>query len=513
MSWAEPLPRVAPAPVAAATEVIEPESRFIRCVIVMALPLTCRRVNLGATTLRCKRRSRPLLVVRLAGPGDVATMVYPTIAMAHRLRLTVVFFAHLLRDLAGTLLARLRRSFRTTVLGEEHLAVGVDIFPFFEKMTGVGWYEWNLLACLPDADPALELRFYAHTFAAPDEPAPPPMPTAVRSRLRFHHLPPGFLLPIAPTIRTLRGVVEPLLLFLDGNDVFFAPNFFVPRRHLAATRAVVATVHDLAFLRLPQTVQQETLDNLHRHLARALFAASALIAVSTATGRDLEQLLGVSPRRVHVIHEGVDPSFTKPAPVSTSLPAGLPDQYLLFVSTLEPRKNVIVLLDAFAAAVSRGYPGDLVLVGRWGWRTEGAQAALARSPVRGRIHHLDYLDREVLKLVLGRADALVFPSLLEGFGLPVVEAMAAGTPVITSPCSSLPEVGGDAVLYADPADPAALAGAILKLATDPALRDRMVVAGRERASRFRWEDAARATSSVLRRAAGLPQPCPDAYRV
>ena len=429
--------------------------------------------------------------------------------MGRRITLTLAFIAHVLRDLAGSLVSRLRQRYRQAVLGEERIAVGVDIFPFFERMTGVGWYEWNLLARLPEADPAIELRYYAQTFAAPDEPSPPPMPTAVRTRFRFHHIPAGFLLPIPATIRLLRAVVEPLLLFLDGNDVFFAPNFFVPRRHSAAVRALVPTVHDLAFLRLPGTIQRETLDNLHRHLPAALFSADALIAVSAATAGDLVGLAGVSPRRVHVVHEGVDPAFGG----AEGEVDGLPGRYLLFVSTLEPRKNVVGLLAGFAAAAAAGYPGDLVLVGRWGWRTEAAQAALRESPVRGRIHHLDYLDRGTLAGVLRRAEALVFPSLLEGFGLPVVEAMACGVPVIVSATSSLPEVAGDAGLYVDPARPEEIAAAVLRLAGDPDLAACLSAAGRARAARFRWEDAAAATASVLRRAAGFPAPHADAYRV
>jgi len=430
--------------------------------------------------------------------------------MNRRLRVTALFFLHLLRDLVGTLAARLRRSYRRTVLGEESLAVGVDIFPFFERMTGVGWYEWNLLARLPEVDPQVELRFYAHTFGAPDEPPPPLLPTTVRSRFRFHHMPRGFLLPVRPTMRLLRLIAEPALLFLDGNDVFFAPNFFVPRRHLAAVRSLVPTVHDLAFLRLPHTVQRETLDNLHRHFPGVLFAADALIAVSAATAGDLAGLAGVNPRRVHVIHEGVDPSFFAGG---SNPPYGLPPRYLLFVSTLEPRKNVVNLLEGFARAVAQGYPGELLLVGRWGWHAEAAQQALERSPVRGRIRHLDYLAREALSDVMRGAEALVFPSLLEGFGLPVVEAMACGVPVIVSRASSLPEVAGEAGLYVDPASPAEIASAIMRLATDPLLRDCLSNAGRERAQRFRWEETARATAAVLRRAGGLPERFADAYRV
>ncbi|HVN76575.1 MAG TPA: glycosyltransferase family 1 protein [Thermoanaerobaculaceae bacterium] len=429
--------------------------------------------------------------------------------MRRRLAVTLAFFGHLLRDLAGTLAARIRHRYRRVVLGDETLAVGVDIFPFFERMSGVGWYEWNLLARLPAVDPAVELRLYAHTFAAPDEPPAPPLPTTVRTRFRFHHVPEGFLLPVGATIKVLRATVEPLLLFLDGNDVFFAPNFLVPRRHLAAVRTLVPTVHDLAFLRLPETVQRETLDNLRRRLPGVLHGADALIAVSAATAGDLEALAKVTPRRVHVIHEGVDPAF---ASQEDAVPRGLPARYLLFVSTLEPRKNVVRLLEAFARAAASGYQGDLVLVGRWGWRTEAAQDALERSPVRDRIRHLDYLERAALSSVMRRAEALVFPSLLEGFGLPVVEAMACGVPVILSRATSLPEVAGDAALYVDPSSPADIAAAVLRLAGDPALAASLSAAGRRRAERFSWDETARASAAVLRRAAGLPGRFADAYR-
>jgi glycosyltransferase involved in cell wall biosynthesis len=413
------------------------------------------------------------------------------------------------RDLAGTTAARLRRQWRRAVNGEEVLAVGVDAFPFFDYMAGIGWYEWNLLLHLTEVDPAIELHLYAHTFAAPDEPSAPPLPTGPRTRFRFHHLPAGFLLPIGPTIAVLRAVVEPLLLALDGVDVYFAPNFFPPARHAPARRRLVVTVHDLAFRRLPHTLHHETLDDLERLLLPTLAAADAIIAVSQATADDLRELLGVGERRIHVIHEGVDTAFAAPG---GALPAGLPERFLLFVSTLEPRKNILGLLAGFERAVADGYPGDLVLVGRWGWRTEVARRAFASSPVRDRIHRIDRLDRPALNAVMRRAEALLFPSLLEGFGLPVLEAMACGLPVITSDRSSLPEVAGEAALYVDPDDPASIATAIGRLAGEPALRERFAEAGRRRAARFSWESAAAATASVLRRAAGMPQPHADAYR-
>jgi glycosyltransferase involved in cell wall biosynthesis len=432
--------------------------------------------------------------------------------MGHRLAVTARFFTHLFRDVLGTFRARLLRWHRRVVEGEDRLVVGVDIFPFFEKMTGVGWYTWNLLAHLPEVDPALEVNLYAHAFAAPDEPSPPPLPVLHRRvRFRFHHLPAGFLLPVAPTIRFLRATLEPLLMFLDGNDLYFAPNFFVPRRHLPAARRLAATVHDLAWARLPETVQGETLDNLRRHLPAALFGADALIAVSQATGDDLSLLCAVSARRIHVIHEGVDAVFLdgQPPPPVTALPA----RYVLFVSTLEPRKNIIGVLRGFAAAAAAGYPGALVLVGRWGWRTEQARKELEASPVRERIVHLDYVGRGELRAILGGAEALLFPSLLEGFGLPVVEAMACGVPVIVSNVSSLPEVAGEAGVYVDPRDHVGIGRAILRVTGDAAERRRLAELGRARAQRFSWRRAAEATAAVFRRVADVPSRYPDAYRV
>ena len=159
------------------------------------------------------------------------------------------------------------------VLGEESLAVGVDIFPFFERMTGVGWYEWNLLARLPEVDPQVELRFYAHTFAAPDEPSPPPLPTTLRSRFRFHHMPQGFLLPIGPTMRLLRADRRAGPAVPRRQRRLLRPQLL--RAAAPPGRGAVAGCRPFttsAFLRLPHTVQRETLDNLHRHLPGALFA-------------------------------------------------------------------------------------------------------------------------------------------------------------------------------------------------------------------------------------------------
>jgi len=427
------------------------------------------------------------------------------------LRSTLLFLTHLLRDAAGSLAQRWKRFYRRHVLGIEEASVGVDVFPFFEKMTGVGFYEWNLLSAMDRLDSGLQFNLYARTFLAPEEPAPAAMPGNRRMKLRVHHLPADFLLPVGPTLKLLQNIVEPVLRFLDGNDVLFAPNFFMPRAQLPFGRAVVSTVHDLAFRVMPETVSPLTLRELERNLQDTLFRSHRLIAVSEATAGDIEDCLSIDRRRVRVVHEGLDPAFEKGGEVPA--PSGLPEEYILFLSTLEPRKNVEGVLEAFRLIVQWGWSGNLVMVGRWGWRTEKIRRALEDSPVAERILHLDYIEREEVPGLYQRAELLLFPSWLEGFGLPILEAMACGTPVLVSGRSAMPEVAGAAAVYVDPSNPHGIASAAFSLLEDAERRKKLGEMGRERSRLFSWDRAAEATVEILRDAAGLPMRAPDEYRV
>ena len=439
-------------------------------------------------------------------------MRYHVHAMSRSLRSTLRFFGHVARDLAGTFRTRWQRFHRRLAEGGGELVVGVDVFPFTERLTGVGWYEWNLLEALDRRDDSLVFNLYAHTFLAPGDPPAPATPGRRNLRLRAHHLPPDLLLPVGPTLAALRFLVEPVLRVLDGNDVLWAPNFFMPTRQLPFGRAMVATVHDLAFAAMPEAVAPDTLRLLHAHLPATLFRADRLIAVSEATAGELASRLSANRRRIHTIHEGLDPAFAREHQAAGAGPE-LPARYLLFVSTLEPRKNVEGVLGAFELAAQAGYAGHLVLVGRWGWRTEAIRRALDSSPVRDRILHLDYVERGELPGLYRGADALLFPSWIEGFGLPLLEAMACGTPVVTSGCSAMAEVAGPAAVYVDPASPRDIAAGIASLLGDPELRERLVRLGRERAAKFSWDRAAAATSAALLQAGGRNARADDEYRV
>jgi glycosyltransferase involved in cell wall biosynthesis len=275
-------------------------------------------------------------------------------------------------------------------------------------------------------------------------------------------------------------------------DVMFAPNYFLPRLLGAIARRRVITIHDLTYKRFPELLQKETLHSLEAHMMREIALADGIICVSESTRDDLLKYYEVDPSRVFAIHSGVAATTDNRQPTTA-----LPKRYILFVSTIEPRKNLGVLLDAFENLKRRGkYDGSLVVVGRIGWKSEEFVSRL-----RGRdVHHLDYLSPAELQEVYRKAEMFVFPSIYEGFGFPLLEAMAHGVPTIAAESSSLPEIAGDAALYFDPRDAAQLESAISRVVENHELRHALIMRGRERVEHFRWDTAAERTVEVLERA-------------
>jgi glycosyltransferase involved in cell wall biosynthesis len=233
--------------------------------------------------------------------------------------------------------------------------------------------------------------------------------------------------------------------------------------------------------------------------------ATHIIAVSEQTRRDLVAVYGLSPEKVTVIHEAAAPSFCPQPPetvVATRAQYKLPDRYLLFVGTIEPRKNLARLLAAFEAVHSEALVDGLVIVGRRGWLYDDFFAALERSPARDAVIFPGYLPDADLPAVYAGAEALVLPSLYEGFGLPVLEAMACGTPVVCSNAASIPEIGGDAALYFDPTSTEAMVAVIRRVLRDAALQAEMKTRGLAQATRFSWRRAAQETLGVYERTIG-----------
>lgn len=393
--------------------------------------------------------------------------------------------------LFGAFVRRLRRAMR---MGGRHpLRVGVDIRPFYEPLTGVGWYLWHILDELGRRDDVVLVlmgdarltddgpRLHA---SVPERAEPCVIDLRGRALSRF--------------TQAITAVAYPALVWLEDCDVIFGANYFLPRLMGAVATRRVITVHDLTYRRHPELLQKETLDNLAREMTREIARADAIICVSEATRRDLLELYPVHPSRAHAVRSGATPPI-----LSSDDRGALPDRYLLFVSTVEPRKDLDTLIDAYEQLRDRGeYDGALVVVGRVGWKAEETVRRMCASRWRASIHHLDYVTRERLATIYRHAEAFIMPSIYEGFGLPVLEAMGHGVPVIASRSSSLPEVGGDAALYFEVRDADGLARAIREVADDPATRARLVASGRERIALFRWDEAAAMTLAVFRRAAG-----------
>lgn len=268
-----------------------------------------------------------------------------------------------------------------------------------------------------------------------------------------------------------------------------------PRR----TRTV-ATFHDL-FVMTRDYSTPEFRERFTRQAREAARRADAIIAVSRFTAGQVESLLGVEPGRIHVVHHGVRPLIAaEPAGAAATVREPL----ILSVGALQVRKNTLGLLRAFErlpqAAIAAGW--KLVLAGARGYGAEELVAEIERSPRRAAIELPGWIDDAALARLYARASVFAFPSLDEGFGIPIVEAMAAGVPVLISSASSLPEVAGGAAVEVEPGDTGALGEALRRLIEDEDLRAGLAAKGRARAQEFSWEKCAQQTWQVYRSIGG-----------
>ena len=274
------------------------------------------------------------------------------------------------------------------------------------------------------------------------------------------------------------------------HDLFHFPPFAF--QHLACAKIV--TIHDLTPL---VHSGWHTRTNVLSHrvfMPRVSRRANCIIADSHATASDIQRLYGVPSDRIRVI-----PLAPKQmAKISHDAGPRVSRPMILFVGTLEPRKNIGVLIDAFERLRASGQDAELVLVGKVGWRTGGIFARIAASAYRADIRHVSDADDHQLAVLYARASAFVYPSLYEGFGLPVLEAMSMGCPVICSNRSSLPEVAGDAALLVDPEDAGTIAKTMAIVLQDSREAGRLVQAGSQQVLQFSWDRTARETLAVYR---------------
>jgi glycosyltransferase involved in cell wall biosynthesis len=374
----------------------------------------------------------------------------------------------------------------------------VDASAAFNQAAGIGRYARNVLAhglreLAGQPDFALTL------FYGPERPGPPPYEREVRAAV-----PPGVPVVVrrAPLSRKRldqlwhRAGLGLGAAFLAGDaDLIYCPDFLAPP---VAGVPKVVTVHDLAFVVCPERAPAGLVGFLRAAVTRQVRAAAAVAVVSEASRRDLVERLGVAPERVAVVPNGVDARFfaARPPDDEQRRRLGLPAAYLLMVGTLEPRKNH---LGAFAALRTGSVPDlPLLVAGRRGWQDEPIRRAAADLVAGGRVLFLDFVPEADLPALYAGAAALVYPSWYEGFGLPVVEALAAGTPVVISAAPALVEVGGDVVEVAEAGDPADLAAAIGRALASAAGGEVARQRRRVRARRYSWAASGVALARLLR---------------
>ncbi|MEQ8673030.1 MAG: glycosyltransferase family 1 protein [Aggregatilineales bacterium] len=282
-------------------------------------------------------------------------------------------------------------------------------------------------------------------------------------------------------------------LWRDHPDVTFVPAHTLP--FIFPGKAVV-TVHDLGYKYFPEAhpfTQRLYLDVTTRFSA---WRANQILADSQATADDLTRFYGTSPTKIEVVYPGVEaPDIQNQSTIKEKY--HLPDRYFLFIGTLQPRKNIARIVKAYQLyRNATDHPAELVLAGGKGWLFDEAWV----QGIEG-VHLIGYIDDADKGALMADAVCLVFPTLFEGFGFPVIESMLCGTPVITSTTSSLPELAGDAALLVNPMDINAISNAMTQIETDEHLRNQLIQLGTEQAKQFNWEHAAARTLIILERAA------------
>jgi glycosyltransferase involved in cell wall biosynthesis len=379
------------------------------------------------------------------------------------------------------------------------MRIVIDYTPAVHQRAGIGRYTRGLINALTRLDTENE-----YTLLVLGRSGAHFIPTGLPPNFRPRYV------PLSDHWATLlwhrMNLPLPVDLIAGRADLFHGPSFTLPPSFIPS----LLTVHDLSFLRYPQGAHPALLAWLTKAVPRSLQRARHVLADSASTRSDLIELMHIPADQITVIGAGVEKRF-QPVQDQAILRRvrdryRLPERFVLGVSTLEPRKNFTGLIAAFnqltAAHPSSTADLHLVIAGGQGWLYDDIFAAAEASAVHQRIHFPGFIADEDLPALYNLATLFAFPSHYEGFGIPVLEAMACGVPVVCADNSSLPEVAGSAALLLESGDTPGLAGAMRRLLVDSSLRERLVEQGLEQAKRFTWERAAQRLLNVYNEVAG-----------
>lgn len=383
-----------------------------------------------------------------------------------------------------------------TLLSKTNMRIAIDLSPAIHQKAGLGRYARMLAEHLIAQDCANEYIAFAYgrRFAADD------LPHSLRVLPRAN-IPLGAR-PWRMSVWLAHSLGIPLDGALPRLDLFHATEHLLPPLKSART---VFTLHDLIFQFFPEYHLPLNHWFLRNAMPRFLRRADAIIAVSECTKRDAIATYQLPSEKITVIHEGVNPALRlvkdkNPIDQARARYAGN-QPFIFFLGTIEPRKNIITLVDALRTLRSRGLPQRLLVAGRKGWLYQETFDHVRHTGMENAVTFLDFIPDDDLPALFAACDAFVFPSLYEGFGLPSLEAMACGAPVVCSNTSSLPEVVGDAALLVDPRDVGEIANAVERVIGDRNLSNELRTKGFAQATKFSWERTARETLAVYNQVA------------
>ena len=294
----------------------------------------------------------------------------------------------------------------------------------------------------------------------------------------------------------------PIHLYTKSKiDLYFAPAHYIPR---FCPAPIVVTIHDLSFFYYPSEFRKKDLFQLKNWTAQAIHKSKAIIAVSKTTKKDIVKWYQIPDTKISVIYNGFEKKSEDKSDKDVLMQYNISEKkYILYVGTLQPRKNIVTLIHAFNDYYKTHEGLKLVIVGKKGWLYDEIFAEVKRLSLNDKVIFTDFIPDEDVIILYKNAWVFVMPSLYEGFGIPILEAMAYGCPVISSQNSSLPEIGGEACLYFDPEDPNDLIEKLYQLAQSKEIYNKLIKTGKNRITLFSWERCAHETLELLKNQAKI----------
>lgn len=374
------------------------------------------------------------------------------------------------------------------------MKVALELQPLLKHRTGVGWYTFEIIKRLVEQESGIEYSGFYFNFLNRNQ-LPEELSNVTSKVCKLMHY------------RVYQRIwnyvpISYSSIFGRKADIYHFFNYLVPP---GVKGKVIVTIYDMVFKRFPGTMSNANFKALENNLLKSADRADIIITISENSKNEIVQYLGIDPAKIQIVSPGVDVARYK-EDISVSQKEAvkrkynLPDEYILYLGTLEPRKNVESIIDSFFC-LRESYNKDikLVIAGKKGWGFDTIFQRVESYGLQECVDFIGYVEEVDKPAIYNMAEVFMFPSLYEGFGMPVIEAMAAGVPVITSNNSSLPEAAGDAAKLLDPMDTEAMAAELYNILTNSSMRDEMIKKGLEQSSRFTWENSIEQLVNIYKR--------------